>query len=110
MERADFLKLTAPKRNSDQLSVHDGVNPNFSSPTNKALFYLKAYGMIILRNLRSRTPWKHFNIGNIFSVFQELDPSLYQRQCMDEEVADEVTEVDWQPKSSPIGCQLMEQC
>lgn len=41
-------------------------------------------------------------------MYRELDHGLYQRYCMEEEVADGVTEVDLQSKLSPVGCQLVE--
>lgn len=82
MEKADFLRLTAPRWNVDQLSVQDGMNPNFSSPTNKALFLSEGIWNDHFKEFKQQNnmeTFQHRNTGNIFSVFQELDRSLFQR-------------------------------
>lgn len=46
-----------------QLSVRDGMSPNFSSLTSEALLDVNTYGMVILRNLSSSTARKHLRRG-----------------------------------------------
>lgn len=85
---------------SSFLSVMEWVQ----AQTREALFDLTAYGMIILRYLSSSTPRKHFKEGTRggwgscqfrLECYQWLARSLYCRYCMEEEIADGVTEASY---------------